>query len=195
MVEHEWGMARCRRIRTRYQGQLIALVEGTEAAHCEKDPHRWHHSAMDCSLDERRIAKLLDWQFSRLAVLQKLRRQQLIGRLIDRAEREDALAPVEVEAPAEMGTACAPTPQQGVPQQGEPQPGERQQADGPQRTASAATDSRDAGNWKSRERTGVSGTAPARASSEAPLLAPQIAEIPLLPAGTALPGFPLPARG
>jgi hypothetical protein len=164
MAEHEWSMERCRRIRTRYQAKLLDLVEGTGEAHCEKDPHRWHHSAMDCSLDERRIAKLLDWQFERLAVLQKLRRQQLIARLVDRGEREDALAPAEVEAPA---ATDAPA------QSGESQPGEA-----PQRTASPATDSRDAGNWKNRERTGDAGPM-------APLSVPPFAEGPRMPGGTA----------
>jgi hypothetical protein len=151
MVEHEWGMARCRRIRTRYQAKLLELVEGTGEAHCEKDPHRWHHSAMDCSLDERRIAKLLDWQLERLAVLQKLRRQQLIDRLIDRTGQEDALAPAEVR------TACPTVRQQGDPLQRNPP----RQTDGP------ATDSRDSESWKKRERTGDSGAAPAILASTA----------------------------
>jgi hypothetical protein len=120
---------------------------------------------MDCSLDERRIAKLLDWQFERLAVLQKLRRQQLIARLIDSAEREDALAPAEVEAPA-----CPPTSQQGEPQQG----AALQQGDLPQRTASAATDSRDGGNWKNCERTGPASALPV-----------PFTEVPRMPTGTA----------
>jgi hypothetical protein len=111
---------------------------------------------MDCSLDERRIAKLLDWQFERLAVLQKLRRQQLIDRLIDRAEREGALAPAEVEAPAEPQTAAA------------------QPDDAPQRTASPATDSRDAGIWKNRERTGPASALPVH-----------FPEAPRMPTGTA----------
>ncbi len=95
MADHEWCMERCRRWRRIYHGQLDALLlgepDGAGGAHCERDPHRWHHSAMDCALEEGRLGRLQDRERRKLAELQKLRRQNLLAGLMREAEREGAL--------------------------------------------------------------------------------------------------------
>jgi hypothetical protein len=152
MADHEWSMARCRRIRSHYQGKLIALLEGTDTGHCEKDPHRWHHSAMDCSLDERRIGKLMDWELNRLELLQKLRRQNLI----QAAEREETVQPKDVAMPARDtgGPGQAALSSAELLSTSGKLPAHARPAGPERRKNGNATASGDGENWKNFERTG-----------------------------------------
>ncbi len=96
MAGHEWCMERCRRWRQIYHGKLDALLRGEPdsagGVHCERDPHRWHHSAMDCALEEGRLGRLQERERRKLAELQKLRRQRLLEGL-EEAERDEGALP------------------------------------------------------------------------------------------------------
>ncbi len=120
MASHEWGMERCRRWRHLYHGKLDALLTGDSAAgpHCEGDPHRWHHSAMDCALEEGRLGRLQDRELRKLAELQHLRRRNLLRDAVEIDERELGAPPEPLGASADppppvrpaRGEECAAVP-------------------------------------------------------------------------------------
>ncbi len=97
MADHEWCMERCRRWRQIYHARLDALLhgepDGSGGVHCERDPHRWHHSAMDCALEEGRLGRLQDRERRKLVELRKLRSQNLLAGLVQAAEREAGVWP------------------------------------------------------------------------------------------------------
>ncbi|HEX7927080.1 MAG TPA: hypothetical protein VF678_05770, partial [bacterium] len=88
IADYEWCAERNGRMRRYYHGKLAALHAGDPAAapHCEHDPHRWHHSAQDCTREERRLNKLRDGAVLELETLQQLRRQNLLNDAMAAAE-------------------------------------------------------------------------------------------------------------
>lgn len=117
MVEHEWSLERARELRYGYHGKLRALARGgagAESVHCERDPHRWQHSVLDCVLEEGRLERLQERERRKLAELQKLRRQNLLARLRDAdaafpqaAEPPQPLEPEPVDADGDVASAFA----------------------------------------------------------------------------------------
>jgi hypothetical protein len=80
MVNHEWCMERCRRVREEYHDKMTAVLHGDRRAgeHCEGDPHRWHHKALDCTLEEGRLQRNQERERRKLTELQRLRRLRLV---------------------------------------------------------------------------------------------------------------------
>jgi hypothetical protein len=114
IASHQWRIARCRRWQAAYDAQTEALLFGGPnglAEHiCEKDSHRWIHKAMDCTLQESRLERLLCRTRDKLLLLQKLRRNNLIAGAV---EREPIFWPSEFPADVQPG------PAQGQPSCGE----------------------------------------------------------------------------
>ncbi len=100
MAAHHWRIARCRRWETAYDAQTDALLTGDPsglAGHiCETDTHRWLHKAMDCTLQESRLDRLLCRARDKLLLLQKLRRNNLVAGAV---EREPIFWPSESPPP------------------------------------------------------------------------------------------------
>ena len=88
MASQQWRIARCRRWQAVYDALHDALLTGDPnglAGHiCETDPHRWMHKAMDCTLQESRLDRLLCRTRDKLLLLQKLRRNNLIAGAVER---------------------------------------------------------------------------------------------------------------
>jgi hypothetical protein len=106
IASHQWRIARCRRWQAVYDAQTEALLFGDPnglAGHiCEKDSHRWIHKAMDCTLQESRLDRLLCRTRDKLLLLQKLRRNNLIAGAV---EREPIFWPTEFPADVHVGPA------------------------------------------------------------------------------------------
>ena len=109
MVSHEWGMERCRRVRDEYHAKMTAVLHGEPGAgeHCEGDPHRWHHKALDCTLEEGRLQRHQERERRKLLELQRLRRLRLME------EADEALPACEPE-PERTPSAARPTAEAGT---------------------------------------------------------------------------------
>jgi hypothetical protein len=81
IADYEWCLERNGWMRRYYHGKVTALHTGDPAAqpHCEHDPHRWHHSAQDCTREEARLMRLRKAAVEELAALKQLRRQNLLN--------------------------------------------------------------------------------------------------------------------
>lgn len=116
MVRLEWRMERCERWQEIYDAKHEAVV-GERAApdgpHCEADPHRWMHRAMDCQLQSQRMERQMARTLRRLEELQKLRRQNLLARVAaeDVEPAEELAASVEGDAAAEAVDRTRPEAQ------------------------------------------------------------------------------------
>lgn len=102
MANHEWVMERCRRVRDEYHGMMTAVLHGDPDAgqHCEGDPHRWHHKALDCTLEEGRLQRHQEREWKKLLELQHLRKLRLLEDL-EHAELPEMGADLRSERVAE----------------------------------------------------------------------------------------------
>jgi hypothetical protein len=114
VADYEWCLQRSRQMRRHYHAKLITLHAGTPDAeggvHCERDPHRWHHSAMDCSLEANRLCRLQEQELRKLAQLKKQRLRNLA------ADAAEAAGDAEVIVPRHT-LPTRPAPSAAVPPQ------------------------------------------------------------------------------
>jgi hypothetical protein len=115
IVAAHWRIERCRveqRIFKRHLGAVLSGDPDVTGAMVDADPHRLHHRATDCGLEERRLEKSMREAKADLALLQKQRAQsRIVG---NEPELEDYAVfmaegePVAVEAASPTtGTARA----------------------------------------------------------------------------------------
>jgi hypothetical protein len=118
IVNHEWGMERCRRVREEYHDRMTAVLhgdpEGVAGQHCEGDPHRWHHKALDCTLEEGRLQRHQEREQRKLTELQRLRRLRLMEAVDEVLPATGPMLPepaiLEPAIPVRAAQAVAGTP-------------------------------------------------------------------------------------
>jgi predicted GIY-YIG superfamily endonuclease len=92
-------------VREEYHDKMTAVLHGDRerrvGEHCEGDPHRWHHKALDCSLEEGRLQKHQERERRKLTELQRLRKL----RLLEDAEANWALSAAEEDVAGEVSVA------------------------------------------------------------------------------------------
>jgi hypothetical protein len=113
VADYEWCLRRSRGMRRHYHAKLLALHAGTPDAaggvHCEHDPHRWHHSAMDCSVEANRLCRLQEQELRKLAQLKKQRLQNLTADAAAAAEHAEAVTPTRAAPTRAAPRTAAPS--------------------------------------------------------------------------------------
>jgi hypothetical protein len=116
----QWRADRYTRYGTVFDAKLDALLAddtGTVAQHCDPDPHRWQHRAIDCTLQEGRFDRMMQCAERRLLELQKLRRLGLLAPGDRMLAPDDARTAEPVAAvPAAAGQPAEPESPASTPQ-------------------------------------------------------------------------------
>jgi hypothetical protein len=85
ILGHQWRIAYYQRLQAKFRAALneVAGIHPAAEHICEPDPHRWQHRAMDCTVEEMRLHKMMRADRKTFFELQWMRRHRLIDGAID----------------------------------------------------------------------------------------------------------------